>query len=68
MAHHQFLCLLMQLIYDGTDTEYCSKQLNKLSVSQRLKMSVIFHGEEKNSASSNCRSYKNLQEAVVLAK
>lgn len=28
MAYHQVLHLLMQLIYDGTYTEYCFKQLN----------------------------------------
>lgn len=54
IAHHQVSCLLMQLIYDGTDSEYCFKQLNQLSEVKKLKMNV-FHREEKTSASSNCR-------------
>lgn len=57
----------MQLIYDGADTEYF-KQWNQLSEVKRLKMAVVFHGEEKILLLQIAGSYKNRHEAVVLAK
>lgn len=47
IAHHQVSWLLMQLIYDGTDSEYCFKQLNQLSEIKKLKMNAIYREEKK---------------------
>lgn len=68
MASHQVSWLLMQPIYDVTDTEYCFKLWNQVSEVKRLKMTVIFHWEKRILFLQIASSYKTLQEAVVLAK